>query len=282
MRWVKSFINKEFQGLSIGTTFLLIFVGHLHAQNEPVDITITFDKSFELSKIQYGYYDGRETHWSEPLSENIVHLKDTLYGKLGALYVRYNGDSIRDSKDFFIRAKKTSISFKNQARNDFGILSNFKGVNATCFDSLAVHQELKIYQKDQTERMSAFWEQYGHSFVPGRKDSINDKFVVLLKDLNSSTLSFIETYNGEDEYLYYLFKDQVLTSSLAFWRNDISYLKNLDEFLKNRFSQSFLDANDGKYLNSMLSGYIQVRDGEVVPDFTAFDINGNKISSDGL
>ncbi len=222
----------------------------------PIDIVlktlkILFDNGKSEESIEYKDIDGYIN--KEFISE---------YASIKISYNVSNGESINDL--FFVNDQPAVVKYFYSNNN----ITKLNYTLSNAYDFKIQKNKLLDYTKNEFQECKEFLEVYSDSIFIN-KPLIDSIYRSRFSALSKKELQYI-SMNSSDYYLKWYFRRNLLKTNLI----DIKSVSNVF----NSFSKSYIDSEEGIFINNFLNSFTSFKKGEELPFFRVRDINNNFVS----
>lgn len=257
-------MNSKSIFLFIGT--VLLFISVTMSAQKVFQVHFKFPIGLDTKKVKIFYNNGKE--WKklkDAFVNNEVTIADSLYSRFATISCMYYATEEKSSfsSSFFVWDAPATIIVNENKDTLANLFSDCKPTNAFDIAKTEEAKRFKLFTSVESNDYAGFLKKFGDEI------SGNDSFIAIRKvkynKLLNKELDYIRQ-NGSEYYSLWLFKNELL--SMDDFLSPDSLLKVFDM----TFTHDFKSAFEGKQIESILRGKVNIAGNNYAPYFKSVDI----------
>ncbi len=248
---------------------ILFFISVVAFSQEKFQAYLKFPRELNNNKVKIFYSNGKELKIVRgPFENNEVTISDSLYSKFATISCMYytKGESTF-STSFFVADIPASIIINENTDTLANPFSEYKLINAYDISKTEEYKNFRLFMSFESNDYESFLKKFGNQ-ISGN-DSLNAILKVKYKNVLNKELDFVRQ-NGTQYYSLWIFKNELIPSK------DFISADSLLKIFNVAFSQDLKNTYEGKQVESVLMGRINISDNDFADYFKSVDIE-NKI-----
>lgn len=260
-------MNYKSNALVICIVFLLI--AFTTSAQKVFQVSLKFPMELNNNKVKIFYSNGKESKIVRgPFENNEVTISDSLYSKFATIScMYYTKDESTFSTSFFVADIPASIIINANTDTLANPFSEYKLINAYDISKTEEYKNFRLFMSFESNDYESFLKKFGNQ-ISGN-DSLNAILKVKYKNVLDKELDFVRQ-NGAQYYSLWIFKNELIPSK------DFISADSLLKIFNAAFSQDLKNTYEGKQVESVLMGRINIADNDFAAYFKSVDIE-NKI-----
>jgi thiol-disulfide isomerase/thioredoxin len=257
------------------SSILFLIAGSAKAKNI-FHVMIQKPASIQAKSFQFTYDDGLEViAVTDTFIGNQLSFSREFFSTFATLKISYTDNDGNVYFDRYFLGKKPAIIVfpEKEIVSGDGFFNHSKLENVVEIYQSKIKKKRNEFCKKETSEMSQFWAKNGNVW---NTDSIKNLHQKLYSNLYNKDAEFVKN-NGSDYYSFWLFRTQVLPGILQDNEAGVKEFSNLLDLYNTTFPAAFKNTTEGKRIIEILTGRINTRKNQVVPNFKLKDIEGNLI-----
>lgn len=262
-------MNQNSKLLVIGCSLLLI--SRITFSQKMIHAYIKFPVSVNSNKIKIFYDNGKE--WKiirAPFVNNEVIISDSLYSKYASISCTYysNLEKSSYSVSFFVWGTLADIRIKENKDSLANPFLYYTLKNAYDISETAGFKKMTKFISRQSRDYEDFLKKHDNEIAGN--DSLKEIGRQKRKRLLNKELDFI-MQNGSDYYSFWIFKNELVSV------DDFLSADTLLKIYAVTFPKALKNSFEGRQIESMLRGKINISAGILAPYFKSIDIQNKPV-----
>jgi len=254
--------------ISVWFAFSIIISSYLFGQKK-FEVVLSFPDTQVLTdlRIQIDNGLGRTIVPYKIVDNNQVMLSDFYYSKYAAVIISLPNPGSWDYRNlFFLDEKSARIKFL-PAPKDSSPLDNYALANA--YDFKSERNKMKTFDAAEVAEAKNFYEKYGSVIFDGNHNDLQEQFNKLDHSIYIKDIEYIKK-TGNSYFSFWYFRSNAHYSGLA--------VDSILSIFNSTFPISFKNSTEGHAYKQLLIGKLETKKGNSASQFSANDINGNKVT----